>query len=108
MAKSGKSGGGGGADPAGLARDFGYLMPFLDKVAQVSASLPPPAREELGRLLGGEKEKWERIRAVLSGAAPISPTGAARDLTGRAAPSVRAAPDRVRTGFTVGALNKEK
>ena len=50
-------------------KDFGYLMPFLDKVTAAARGLSDPAaREELTQLVGGEKERWTRIRQLLSGA----------------------------------------
>jgi len=50
-------------------KDFGYLMPFLDKVAAAASGLSDPAaREELTQLVGGEKKRWTRIRQLLSGA----------------------------------------
>ncbi len=54
-------------------KDFGYLMPFLDKVAEAANSIQDQAaREEFIRLVGGEKARWTRIRQLLSGA-PASP-----------------------------------
>jgi hypothetical protein len=51
-------------------KDFGYLMPFLDKVAAAAASVADPAaRAELARLVADEKAKWSRIRELLGGAA---------------------------------------
>lgn len=50
-------------------KDFGYLMPFLDKVAAAANDLSDPAaREELKRLIADEKPRWSRIRQLLSGA----------------------------------------
>ena len=50
-------------------KDFGYLMPFLDKVAAAASDLSDPAaREELAQLVGGEKERWARIHQLLSNA----------------------------------------
>ncbi len=50
-------------------KDFGYLMPFLDKVAASADNLSDPAaREELKRLIADEKPRWSRIRQLLSGA----------------------------------------
>ncbi|MFL5319528.1 MAG: hypothetical protein ACJ790_07710 [Myxococcaceae bacterium] len=57
------------ANSSSFDRDFGYLMPFLDRVAQAGSGLSPPARAELLRLVAGEKEKFARIRQLLSGAA---------------------------------------
>jgi hypothetical protein len=50
-------------------KDFGYLMPFLDKVAAAASGLADTAaREELTRLVADEKPRWTRIRQLLSGA----------------------------------------
>ncbi|MCI0489133.1 MAG: hypothetical protein L0229_21280 [Blastocatellia bacterium] len=49
-------------------KDFGYLMPFLDKVAAAAGKLSDPAaREELEQLVVGERERWFQIRKLLSG-----------------------------------------
>jgi hypothetical protein len=49
-------------------KDFGYLMPFLDKIAAAAGGIADPAaREEFARLVAGEKDKWARIRQLLSG-----------------------------------------
>lgn len=50
-------------------RDFGYLIPFLEKVTNAAESMSSPAGAELRDLLSGEVAKWNRIRALLSGAA---------------------------------------
>ncbi len=56
------------ADDFPFARDFGYLMPFLDKVAKAAASLPDPAaRAEATRLASEEKVRWERLKQLLAG-----------------------------------------
>lgn len=58
-------------------KDFGYLMPFLDRVSASAPTLrDPAAREELARLMAGERERWARIRELLAGAAGGSPTPA--------------------------------
>jgi hypothetical protein len=55
--------------PGEFDKDFGYLMPFLDKVAGAAQTLTnPAARAELTRLVADEKAKWTRIRELLSGA----------------------------------------
>ncbi|HVG18706.1 MAG TPA: hypothetical protein VNI02_06605 [Blastocatellia bacterium] len=49
-------------------KDFGYLMPFLDKVASATGGIADTAaREELTRLIADEKQRWARIRQLLSG-----------------------------------------
>ncbi len=51
-------------------KDFGYLIPFLGKVAEAANTIADPAaREELKRLVAGEQSKWLRIQQLLSGAA---------------------------------------
>jgi len=96
--------------PGRFDRDFGYLMPFLDKVAQAASELPDPAaREELSRLVAEEKGRWARIQALLGGAkASAAPAP-------RVEPSVRRAPprapaprdeDRRPPGLTVGSLRQ--
>jgi hypothetical protein len=92
-------------------KDFGYLMPFLDKVSASSPSLQDPAaREELARLMAGEKERWARIRELLAGSAGGSPTPAQ-------APPANPPDDRtgnttagatVARAFTVGSLRPRR
>src|ERR1044072_6057054 len=55
-------------------KDFGYLMPFLDKVASAADNLSDAAaREELKRLIADEKPRWSRIQKLLWGATGQSP-----------------------------------
>jgi hypothetical protein len=94
-------------------RDFGYLLPFMDKVAAAAAELQDTAaREELTRLMAEEKVRWQRIKELLGGAsgkgaAPTSTTASGR--TG-APPLARASADSVHrvaptsAGLTVGSL----
>jgi hypothetical protein len=64
-------------------KDFGYLMPFLDKVAAAADALPDrAARDELTRLVAGEKLRWERIRSLLSGAAGAATASGERPAPG--------------------------
>ncbi len=57
------------AAPGAFDKDFGYLMPFLDKVAAAAGELEDPAaREELSRLIAEEKVRFERVRELLRGA----------------------------------------
>ena len=96
-------------------KDFGYLMPFLDKVAGAAASLADPAaRSELTRLIAEEKARWARIRELLGGAsgraataptattAPTTPTGPTN--LPAAAPSAAREP----FSFTVGSLRPKR
>jgi hypothetical protein len=58
------------ANPDAFDRDFGYLLPFLDKVAAAATELEDAgAREELTRILSEEKARWNRVRELLRGAA---------------------------------------
>ncbi len=92
-------------------KDFGYLMPFLDKVAAAASSISDPAaREELKRLVSDEKPRWTRIRQLLSGAPGTAsnqaPGPVAQPLANGAAfrndkPSE---PPREPLSFTVGSL----
>lgn len=91
-------------------KDFGYLMPFLDKVAGAAASLADPtARAELTRLVADEKTKWARIRQLLGGAsgqAQAAPTAA----TGNTATAQAGASTDGREpfSFTVGSLRPKR
>ncbi|HWP42121.1 MAG TPA: hypothetical protein VNO14_02710 [Blastocatellia bacterium] len=86
-------------------KDFGYLMPFLDKVAAQTVSLADPAaRQELARLMAGERERWMRIRELLSGSAG-RPAAATQ---GPAAQSVPTGGEPTARQFTVGSLRDKK
>jgi hypothetical protein len=104
-------------------KDFGYLMPFLDKVAGTAASLADPAaRAELTKLIADEKVRWARIRELLGGAAgqataaPAAAASANKDNPQAAAPSANkdnpqaAASLAVREpfSFTVGSLRPKR
>ena len=88
-------------------KDFGYLMPFLDKIAAAASGIADPAaRQEFASLVAGEKAKWARIRQLLGGAqahtaAAQAPQGAPNSLSPR---------DEVKEGFsfTVGSLRPRK
>jgi hypothetical protein len=85
-------------------KDFGYLVPFLDKVAASASTLSDPAaREELARLMVGEKQRWLRIRELLAGAAGKSADGKSTV----PAPEPAASP-RPSSVFTVGSLRPGK
>ncbi|WP_342380812.1 hypothetical protein NVS55_14225 [Myxococcus stipitatus] len=89
-------------NPSAFDKDFGYLMPFLDKVAAAAAGLEDAsAREELTRLMAEEKARWARAQELLRGA------------SGASSPGVRAPPAEARVdqpppgapaGLTVGSL----
>jgi hypothetical protein len=82
-------------------KDFGYLMPFLDKVAAAAGGLADPAaREELTRIMSDEKARWSRVRQLLAGgrgAASPPPQSAAASAE---SPVVAKEP----LSFTVGSL----
>lgn len=94
-------------------KDFSYLMPFLDKIASASGAVSDPAlREELAQLVSGQKERWTRIREILSGAAiPASEPGKKLNDSNSNSDndSSSAAPDkpvREQFQFTVGSLRR--
>lgn len=89
-------------------KDFGYLMPFLDKIAAAAGSLADPAaRSELTKLIADEKARWARIRELLGGAAgqataaPTAASGSQNDA--QAAPALRES-----FSFTVGSLRPKR
>jgi hypothetical protein len=88
-------------------KDFGYLMPFLEKVAAAANDITDAAaREELKRLVAGEQSRWLRIRELLSGGAakPAPPVARPAALNAQASvesPAVQPAPPKQ---FTVGSL----
>ena len=89
-------------------KDFGYLMPFLGKVAEAANTITDPAaREELKRLVAGEQSKWLRIQQLLSGAAAqtaprANPApGAGEKAAANAPAESQPTPER---RFTVGSL----
>lgn len=96
-------------------KDFGYLLPFLDKVAAAAAALADPAaRAELTKLMADEKAKWARIRQLLGGA-----SGQTQAAPQAQAPSNTAAPPatapatvspvaREPLSFTVGSLRPKR
>ncbi|RKH68561.1 hypothetical protein D7X55_25355 [Corallococcus sp. AB049A] len=102
-------------------RDFGYLLPFMDKVAAAAADLPDAsAREELVRLVAEEKVRWERIRSLLQGA-PGQRGGSKPAPAPSRAPAPAAAPPLARvssdgvsrvapreSGLTVGSLKDSR
>lgn len=96
------------AKESGFDKDFGYLIPFLDRVAQAGNALSPEARAELQRLMTGEKEKWQRIRDVLAGAPVTSgapPGRGPAPRTGSQPPRAATAPELPAT-LTVGSLRR--
>ena len=91
-------------------KDFGYLMPFLDKVAAAAPGLADTAaREELMRLVADEKPRWSRIRQLLSGATgqpqKQSAAPAAQTLSSKASSNgIPSEPPKEPLSFTVGSL----
>jgi hypothetical protein len=94
-------------------KDFGYLMPFLDKIAAAGGSISDPAlRQEFAGLVSGQKERWIRIRELLSGAATVSSeknektVQANSSANQNASPTATASeqPARENFQFTVGSL----
>lgn len=87
-------------------KDFGYLMPFLDKIAAAATTLPDQAaRGELAQLITDEKRRWARIRELLSGA---TSTGESKPAATADADEVPSAAVKVQPSFTVGSLRQRK
>jgi len=85
-------------------KDFGYLMPFLDKIAAAASTLSDQAaRAELAQLIADEKRRWARIRQLLSGTS----TGESKPVAAVAgeAPSATV---KQQPSFTVGSLRQRK
>lgn len=96
-------------------RDFGYLMPFLDKVAAAASELQDPAaREELARLMADEKARWTRIRELLRGTAGKGTLPASSRAGAPAQTLARSSADGINrvapqmTGLTVGSLKQSR
>lgn len=86
-------------------KDFGYLTPFLDKIAAVATSLTDSAaRAELTRLMAEEKTRWARIRQLLVGAAGQSSPASPANTATPPAPTTETQPAREPLSFTVGSL----
>ncbi len=103
--------------PNAFDKDFGYLMPFLDKVAAAASGLPDAqARSELIKLMAEEKVRWQRIRELLSGAPgrgageapPVAPSPSVAPSLARASSDNihRVAP--LAAGLTVGSLKPNR
>jgi hypothetical protein len=103
------------ANPSGFDRDFGYLMPFLDKVAAAANELPDPsARDELTRLVADEKVRWQRIQDLLRGASDGKAPAQAGSLAASKQTLARSSGDGINrvapqmTGLTVGSLKNSR
>lgn len=95
-------------DP-GFDRDFGYLMPFFDRITSAASGLSPEASAELKRLMTGEKEKWLRIRGLLSGNAPTRLASDAPSTANRGPQPQRSATSpELRPTLTVGSLRRRE
>ncbi|HKG20844.1 MAG TPA: hypothetical protein VKC34_03015 [Blastocatellia bacterium] len=61
-------------------KDFGYLMPFIDKVIEAANRATDAAtRAELLELVGGQKQRWARIGELLSGQTAATAPSAATE-----------------------------
>jgi hypothetical protein len=88
------------SDKGAFERDFGYLMPFFDRVEAAASDLSSPgAADELRRLIAGEKARWTRIRDLLAGS-----TG--QGATVRPPPQPTPTAPNLPTGFTIGPLKQ--
>ena len=95
-------------------KDFGYLMPFLDRVAGAAASLADPAmRAELTKLMAEEKTRWARIRQLIGGAsgqaqaAPVTPTTSGKD-NAQATASTSTTEARAPHSFKLGTIRPKR
>ncbi|HEY7910866.1 MAG TPA: hypothetical protein VIG62_03050 [Blastocatellia bacterium] len=93
--------------PAGqFEKDFGYLMPFLEKVAEAAKAMSDPgAREELMRLMADEKSRWSRIRQILAGSGAPDSSSAKES---ESEPARTEQPAREPFSFTVGSLRRRQ
>ena len=67
-------------------KDFGYLIPFIDKITEAAKSVTDTAaRDELLQLVGGQQQRWARIRELLSGTAAAPAPQIATGKTGASA-----------------------
>lgn len=98
-------------------KDFGYLLPFLDKVAAAAGGMAnPTTKQELTQLVEGEKERWIRIRQLLSGQISDRSAGSASATKSNAAAQVNSSasesqPERFPQfafKYTVGSLRKRE
>lgn len=86
-------------------KDFGYLIPFLDKIAAAASTLrDQAARGELAQLIADEKRRWARIRELLSGATSTGESKPAATATDE----VPSAALKLQPTFTVGSLRQRK
>jgi len=74
----------------GFDRDFGYLLPFLDRVTRAASDHPDAqVRAELAQLLSDERARWTRVRELLAARPGVARVAAAPTLeaTGQARPA---------------------
>jgi hypothetical protein len=97
------------AAPGAFDKDFGYLMPFLERVARAAGELEDvAAREELSQLLADEKARWARIRELLAGGGgqASTPPETAPQLARSHGDSINRVQPRS-AGLTVGSLKRQ-
>jgi hypothetical protein len=79
----------------GFEKDFGYLMPFIDRIAAAANHIADDAaQEEFTLLVSDERARWTRIRQLLSGA--------------QAQPQQASEESKPQFQFTVGSLRKRE
>jgi len=74
-----------------FSRDLGYLDGFLDKLEAHAGDVGGAAGARLAALMVEERTRWQEIKALLGGGAPV--------VTASDTPAAVSA-----TGFTVGSL----
>ena len=86
-------------------KDFGYLMPFLDRLSEAARNLAgKESNNELTLLIAEEKRRWARIRELLS--ADASSDATTPDNT-KALHPLGESPKPAHT-FTVGSLRSRE
>ncbi len=88
-----------GDQKSSFDRDFGYLLPFFDRVEAAASELTAPgAADELRQLMAGEKARWTRIRELLAGSSATAQGEPAQPAPAQPASS------QLPSGFTIGPL----
>ena len=86
-------------------KDFGYLMPFIDKVAAAAGNLSDSgSRAELNQLIVDEKRRWARIRELLSGSGSVVNSNRASAAASSESETSASSPVGPKPSFTVGSL----
>jgi hypothetical protein len=96
--------------PAGeFEKDFGYLTPFIERVARHAAGMADSAaKTELQSLVAGEVERWMRVRELLSAPEPREKRQTnSPEAASVLKPDERAVSSTARFHLTVGSLKSK-